>query len=177
MRSIVRLRVRAVAIAAATLTVLAAPATGAQSLEFTMATPAPCESATPAELEQVIEDVHEHTNRERAAARVAPVKRLGSLDGIAQTWSEQMAAEDRMYHNPGIRARVTAAFPGQWRSYGENVLQNWCGASGETLVRQWMNSTPHRVNLLNPAHTHLGVGADVADSRKLYSTQNFVSLR
>ena len=87
-----------------------------------------------------------------------------------------MAAEDRMYHNPGIRARVTAAFPGQWRSYGENVLQNWCGASGEALVQQWMNSLPHRLNLLNPLHTHLGVGVEVADSRKLYSTQNFVRL-
>ncbi|AWH91226.1 CAP domain-containing protein [Dietzia lutea] len=177
MRSTVRLRVRAVAIAAATFTVLAAPITGAQSLEFTMAAPTPCESATATELEQVIEDIHEHTNRERAAVKAAPVKRLESLDGIAQAWSERMAAEDRMYHNPGIRAQVTATYPGQWRSYGENVLQNWCGASGETLVRQWMNSPPHRVNLLNPAHTHLGVGADVADSSKLYSTQNFVSLR
>lgn len=177
MRSIFRFRARAVAIAAATFTVLAAPATGAQSLEFTMATAAPCESATPAELEQVIEDIHEYTNRERAAAKVAPVKRLDSLDGIAQSWSERMATEDRMYHNPRIRAEVNATYPGQWRSYGENVLQNWCGASGETLVRQWMNSPPHRVNLLNPAHTHLGVGVDVADSRKLYSTQNFVSLR
>lgn len=176
MRRIVRHRVRAVAVAAATLTVLAAPITGAQSLEFTMAAPAPCESASAAELTQVVNEIHEHTNRERAAAAVAPVKRLDSLDGIAQTWSEQMDTENRMYHNPGIRAQVTAAYPGQWRSYGENVLQNWCGASGETLVRQWMNSPPHRVNLLNPAHTHLGVGADVADSRKLYSTQNFVSL-
>ncbi|MGN0099671.1 MAG: CAP domain-containing protein [Dietzia sp.] len=177
MTRIVRLRIRAVTLAAATFTVLAAPATWAQSLEFTLAAPAPCEQATAAELEQVVADIHEHTNLRRAEAEVAPVARLDTLDGIARNWSERMAAEDRMYHNPRVRAEITAAFPGQWRSYGENVLQNWCGVSGDALVQQWMNSPPHRVNLLDPRHTHLGVGVDVADSRKLYSTQNFVALR
>ncbi|UVE94422.1 CAP domain-containing protein [Dietzia sp. B32] len=176
MRTIVRRRIGAVAAAAATFLALTAPVTAAQSLSFTVGAPAPCEQATPAEVDQVISDIHEHTNRERAAAKVAPVARLDSLDRIAQNWSERMAAEDRMYHNPDIKAQVTATYTGQWRSYGENVLQNWCGASGEALVQQWMNSLPHRLNLLNPAHTHLGVGLEVADSRKLYSTQNFVRL-
>lgn len=177
MPSIVRRCTGAVAAAAATFLALTAPVTAAQSLQFTIGAPAPCDQATPAELEQVISDIHEHTNRERAAADVAPVTRLDSLDQIARDWSGQMADEDRMYHNPSIRSQVDATYPGQWRSYGENVLQNWCGATGEALVRQWMNSTPHRINLLNPAHTHLGVGAEIADSRKLYSTQNFISLR
>ncbi|MDV6299503.1 CAP domain-containing protein [Dietzia maris] len=176
MRTIVRRRIGAVAAAAATFLALAAPVTAAQSLQFTVGAPTPCEQATPAETEQVIADIHEHTNRERVAAGVKPVQRLESLEQIAQNWSEQMAAEDRMYHNPQIKALVADAYDGQWRSYGENVLQNWCGASGEALVQQWMNSLPHRLNLLNPAHTHLGVGVEVADSRKLYSTQNFVRL-
>ena len=154
-----------------------APGAGAQSSSFTIGGPAPCAEASPDELAQVIDDVHEHTNRERAAAGAAPVERLDSLDGIAQDWSTRMADQDRMRHNPDIRAQVAQTFPGQWRSYGENVLQNWWGASGEALVGQWMNSPAHRVNLLNPTHTHLGVGAAVADSSKLYSTQNFVRLR
>lgn len=154
-----------------------APVAGAQSLSFTIGGPAPCAEASPAELSQVIDDVHEHTNRERAEAGVAPVQRLDSLDDIAQGWSSQMADEDRMRHNPDIRAQVDQTYPGQWRGYGENVLQNWCGVGGEALVNQWMNSLPHRLNLLNPLHTHLGVGAAVADSSKLYSTQNFVQLR
>jgi len=154
-----------------------APAAGAQSQSLTAGNPAACAEASPGELAEAVDDIHEHTNRERAAAGVAPVERLGNLDGIAQDWSAQMAASDTMRHNPDIRAQVDQAFPGQWRSYGENVLQNWCGASGEQLVAQWMRSPAHRVNLLNPAHTHLGVGAAVADSAKLYSTQNFVRLR
>lgn len=177
MRRIVKQRVGALAAAVVTFTILAAPVTGAQSLALNVGASEPCEQASPADLDQVISDIHEHTNRERAAAKVAPVKRLDSLDLIAQTWSTQMATENRMYHNPRIRAQVSATYPDQWRSYGENVLQNWCGATGEELVRQWMNSPGHRINLLSSAHTHLGVGAEVASSRKLYSTQNFVSLR
>ncbi|TCJ74005.1 UNVERIFIED_ORG: uncharacterized protein YkwD [Dietzia maris] len=176
MRTIVRRRIGAVAAAAATFLALATPVTAAQSLQVTVGAPAPCEQATPAETEQVIADIHEYTNRERVAAGAKPVQRLESLEQIAQNWSEQMAAEDRMYHNPQIKALVADAYDGQWRSYGENVLQNWCGASGEALVQQWMNSLPHRLNLLNPLHTHLGVGVEVAESRKLYSTQNFVRL-
>ena len=182
MRTIVRRRIGAVAAATATFLALAAPVTAAQSLQFTVGAPAPCEEATPAETEQVIADIHEHTNRERVAAGAKPVQRLESLEQIAQNWSEQMAVEDRMYHNPQIKALVADAYDGtpssegKWTSYGENVLQNWCGASGEALVQQWMNSLPHRINLLNPLHTHLGVGVEVADSRKLYSTQNFVRL-
>ena len=174
MRTIVRRRIGAVAAAAATFLALAAPVTAAQSLQFTVGAPAPCEQATPAETEQVIADIHEYTNRERVAAGAKPVQRLESLEQIAQNWSEQMAAEDRMYHNPQIKALVADAYTGQWRSYGENVLQNWCGASGEALVQQWMNSLPHRLNLLNPLHTHLGVGVGQAGSRKLCSKQNFV---
>lgn len=176
MRTIVRRRIGAVAAAAATFLALAAPVTAAQSLQFTVGAPAPCEQATPAETEQVIADIHEYTNRERVSRGLNPVTRLASLDRIAQDWSEQMASVDAMTHNPQIKALMADAYDGQWRSYGENVLQNWCGASGEALVQQWMNSLPHRLNLLNPLHTHLGVGVEVADSRKLYSTQNFVRL-
>lgn len=97
--------------------------------------------------------------------------KAGSRSRPPEVGSRSQAAQ------PGRGARVSQTYPGQWRNYGENVLQNWCGASGEKLVEQWMRSPGHRLNLLNPAHTHLGVGAAVADSSKLYSTQNFVRLR
>lgn len=177
MRSLTRRRIGAVAAAVATFLALATPATGAQSLQFTMGAPAPCDRATPAEVEQIVDDIHRHTNRERAAAGVAPVARLESLERIARNWTETMATRDRMAHNPDVRNQIDATYPGQWRSYGENVLQNWCGVTGEALVQQWMNSPAHRLNLLNANHTHLGVGVAIADSRKLYSTQNFVRLR
>lgn len=179
MRSTLTRRALAAFAAVATSTALAAPAAGAQSLSFEIGAgvATPCQTANSVDMEQIVDDIHEHTNLERAEVGAAPVQRLDSLEEIAQDWSSQMASDDWMRHNPDIRARVSQTYPGQWRSYGENVLQNWCGASGEKLVEQWMRSPGHRLNLLNPAHTHLGVGAAVADSSKLYSTQNFVRLR
>lgn len=181
MRSTLTRRALAAAAAVATSAALATPAAGAQSLTFEIGggggAGAACESASPADMERLVSEVHEETNRERAAAGRPPVERLDSLDGIAQDWSEQMAAEDDMYHNPQIGNQIATTYPGQTRGWSENVLQNWCGASGEDLVNQWMNSFGHRINLLNPAHTHLGVGAAVADSNKLYSTQNFIRMR
>ena len=189
MRNTLSRRVAATVAAVATCTALAAPTAGAQSVALVPGgSPIAGEQTSPigtvpvgqpvaAELEQVVSDIYLHTNRERAAAGAPPVQRLESLEQIAQNWSAQMAQQDRMYHNPNIRAQVTATYPGRWSSFGENVLQNWRGVSGQALVQQWMNSPSHRINLLNPAHTHLGVGAAVAGSKKLYSTQNFIRLR
>lgn len=176
MRRIVRRRAGAIAAAVATFVVLATPLAHTQSLELAAGPPPPCDQASPAELEQVISDIHTFTNRARAAALVAPVERLDRLDRIAQDWTPTMAADDKMRHNPDIRADVTQTFPGEWRGFSENVLQNWCGATGEALVQQWMSSPTHRANLLDPEFTHMGVGAEVAASKKLYSTQDFVSL-
>lgn len=158
---------------------LAAPAAGAQSISINLGvdTTAPCQSASPADMEQLISEVHEATNRERAAAGVGPVERLDSLDTIARDWSSQMADEQRMYHNPQIGTLIAETYPGQTSHWSENVLQNWCGASGDDLVDQWMGSLPHRINLLRPGHTHLGVGAAVADNSALYATQNFIRMR
>lgn len=165
--------------AVATSATLAAPAATAQSVSFQVGAGinTPCETASPADMEQLISEVHEATNRERVAAGANPVERLDSLDGIAQNWSSRMADADRMTHNPDIRTQVDQTYRGEWSRYGENVLQNWCGANGDALVAQWMRSPGHRVNMLRSDYTHLGVGAAVADSSKLYSTQNFVRLR
>ena len=103
MRTIVRRRIGAVAAAAATFLALAAPVTAAQSLQFTVGAPAPCEQATPAETEQVIADIHEYTNRERVAAGAKPVQRLESLEQIAQNWSDWAAVTG------AARARKVAA--------------------------------------------------------------------
>ena len=39
---------------------------------------------------------------------------------------------------------------------GENIAYNQAGASA--VVASWMNSPPHRENMLNPAFTEIGVG-------------------
>lgn len=126
--------------------------------------------------QKLVDEIFAETNRRRAQAGVGPVRPNPKLQAIAQDWSERMAAEDRMYHNPQIRERMQEQFPRRWRMFGENVLQNWDGAGAAELVQQWMNSPPHRLNMLSAGHTDLGIGVAVAPSGKLYSTQNFAVL-
>lgn len=49
----------------------------------------------------------------------------------------------------------------------------------ESIVQQWMDSPPHRKNLLSPEPTQIGVGAALAPNKngfdQIYSTQNFLA--
>lgn len=169
-------------LAAATMTIgaLGAPATTAQpsesvipgsSFDFVVGTadapgdPAPSDPVDDAYLAELTEA----TNAAREANGRAPLRHNADLSRVASEWSGVQADENRMYHNPDVRAQL----PEGWRHYGENVLQNWDGATPEGLVDQWMDSPPHRANLLRADHTDLGVGVAVADDGRLYSTQLF----
>ena len=126
--------------------------------------------------QRMVAEIFAETNKRRVEAGAPPVRPNVKLQTIAQDWSERMAAEDRMYHNPRIRDLMQEQFPRQWRMFGENVLQNWDGATAAELVQQWMDSPPHRANMLSSVHTDLGIGVAIAPSGKLYSTQNFAVL-
>lgn len=62
-------------------------------------------------------------------------------------------------------------------SLGENLARftsTEMSFSPQEIVEGWMNSPEHRVNLLDPDYTHLGVGV-VTRGDKLLATQNFAT--
>ena len=109
------------------------------------------------------------TNAARAAHGLAPLTANAGLTDVAIGWSGTQAAQNRMYHNPTVAGQI----PGGWAHYGENVLQNYAHATPQQLVDQWMASPGHRLNMLHPGHTAMGVGVAVAADGKLYATQVF----
>lgn len=109
------------------------------------------------------------TNAFRTQNGRSPVKADPQLNQVAQRWAEQMAREDRLYHNPNYSNQYR---PG-WRGASENVAQNWVGVSAQAFVDQWANSPGHRANMLSPGVTHLGVGVAKSASGKVYAVQNF----
>lgn len=111
------------------------------------------------------------TNRYRTSKGLPALKVNSDISRVAQSWSERMASEDRMYHNPNY----SQEYPQGWRRASENVLQNWDKASADDLVQQWANSPGHNRNMLDPAVTDLGVGVAVTGEGKLYATQNFAA--
>lgn len=95
----------------------------------------------------------EFMNAERAARGLSPLSRDSRLDSLAQAWANKMAAERDMYH-PGTPQAMTGA---GYRSGGQNLAWHDTSLSASWAHNWWMNSGPHRRDILDPAFTHAGV--------------------
>jgi uncharacterized protein YkwD len=67
-----------------------------------------------------------------------------------------------------IRITAKGYYPSWW---GENIYKGW-NTSAQQAMNWWMNSTPHRTNILNPNYVHIGIGHAVVGSQNAY-TLNF----
>jgi uncharacterized protein YkwD len=101
----------------------------------------------------------ESANHERAARGLAPLKWSAELASAAHQHALRMAAHNAISHQlpgePGMGDRATQA-GAHFSSLAENVAE---GPSAESIHRQWMNSPPHRANLLDPHLDSVGIAA------------------
>jgi uncharacterized protein YkwD len=79
------------------------------------------------------------------------------LTAIARTWARRMASSNTLKHNPNLTSQVKG-----WRYVGENV-----GVGGDvaSLHRAFMDSKPHRANILDRDYTQIGVGVATGNGR------------
>jgi len=114
----------------------------------------------------------ESANRERVAQGLAPFKWSATLAAAARQHAQRMAAQNTLSHQlsgePGMADRATQA-GAHFSSLAENVAE---GPSTENIHRQWMNSPPHRANLLDPQLDSLGI-AVVERNGILFAVQDF----
>ena len=113
----------------------------------------------------------DETNRYRASQGLAPLAPHPTLDGIAQSWSETMAQQRTLHHNPGYHV----ASPAGWRQASENVGMFNREVAARDMLQAWINSPSHRQHLDNPNFTHIGVGWAVSAHGEVYATQNFAA--
>lgn len=153
-------------------------------------------NAEPTEYEQLI---LVYTNIEREANGLAPVEWSGGLALVARDHSQDMIKRDFFVHvNPDGQdptdrfvemygyAPEKALGPTEYIvGVGENLGKitfpsevEGCGEVGDSesaaacQVKSWMESPPHRANILDEKYTHLGVGAALSDET-YYITQVF----
>jgi uncharacterized protein YkwD len=94
---------------------------------------------------------------------------------VARDWSERMAADGRLRHNPKVGEQLTVA----WQRWGENV--GWAtNGSGKALRavtrrlhRSFMQSDGHRHNIMGP-YNKVGVGVALDDDGTMWATMVFV---
>jgi len=116
--------------------------------------------------------VAELTNHDRVAQGLGSLAWNDSLAAAAQDHAERMAAEGYLSHeypgegNVGARAARAGA---HFREIAENIAT---GYSDEQVEQEWMHSTPHRHNILDPNLNAIGVGI-VERNGMLYVAEDF----
>lgn len=110
------------------------------------------------------------TNARRAAAGCKPLRVDPRLNRSAQRHSEDMAGQKFFSHDDpdgnGFADRERAA--GYQATGGENIARGYPSAA--QVMKIWMNSPPHRENILRCEFTTIGVGYV---AKGAYWTQNF----
>ena len=104
------------------------------------------------------------TNAERKKAELKPLATNAKLLAAARKHAANMAEQDKLEHTLDDKTsadRVTAAGY-DYRKTGENIA--WNPPAPKEAVAGWMDSKPHRENLLNGEFTDIGVA--VAKNKK-----------
>jgi uncharacterized protein YkwD len=120
--------------------------------------------------------VVELVNVERRSAGLQPLRENDKLNTAAQAHAADMAKRNYFSHD-GLDGstpsqRVTKAGYA-WMMVAENIAAGY--ETPEDTVRQWMESPPHRANILDPQLEDIGVGraANAGSDFRYYWVQNF----
>jgi hypothetical protein len=111
-------------------------------------------------------------NRERAAHGLSALKWSASLAGATHQHAVRMAQQNTLAHQlhgeAGLAERASQS-GARFSSIAENVA---LGPSAESIHQQWMNSPPHRANLLDPQLNSVGIAVE---NRKgtLFAVEDF----
>ncbi|MHB2023701.1 MAG: CAP domain-containing protein [Mycobacteriales bacterium] len=104
-------------------------------------------------------------NQARAQAGLPAYAVAGDLSAIAADHSAAMAASQTLYHNPDL----TTVVP-DWQWVGENV---GVGPTVSAINTAFLQSPPHRANILNVHYTQVGVGVVVDSRGAVWVTEDF----
>jgi uncharacterized protein YkwD len=113
------------------------------------------------------------TNVERQKAGVGPVQKNATITKVAEDYAALMAKLNKLDHNlDGINAGQRLTNAGyKWDSWGENIADGYADAA--SVVKGWMDSPGHKMNILNPNFTEIGVGVAYSADGVPYYDQVF----
>jgi uncharacterized protein YkwD len=116
-----------------------------------------------------------YLNGARTRSGAPPLARDSRLDEVAARHSRDMAAH-RFFghispHNGGLVRRLSrAALAPKWSA--ENIAES---ATALRIHRNLMASPAHRINMLNPRYTHVGIGVASMSDGELIATQIYAA--
>jgi uncharacterized protein YkwD len=117
----------------------------------------------------------DRTNAERKAAGVPELKASPKLFAAARGHAANMAKQNVLAHDLDGKTfgdRITAAGY-RFASAAENVAQGQ--QTPKEAVETWMNSPPHKANLLNADYTAVGLAVAANDKGERFWVQVFAA--
>jgi uncharacterized protein YkwD len=123
--------------------------------------PRPQVPIAPPDASAISQEIVDLTNQARAAAGAPSLIASPALMTAAQLHSRDMARLNLMSHDlhgiPLATLTDRAAYVNyHYQRLGENIAFNQADAA--SVVSSWMNSPPHRENMLDHTFTQIGVG-------------------
>jgi uncharacterized protein YkwD len=103
-------------------------------------------------------------NAARTAHHLRPLKVTSDLTSVAARWAATMASKRALSHNPQLGTAIHG-----WEGLAENV---GLGQSVPQIHAAFMNSAPHRANILDKSYTQIGVGVVVVKGQ-VYVVEDF----
>ena len=112
-------------------------------------------------------------NHARAAHGVGKLSAVAGTTDIAHGWSCKLASLRYLAHNPSLGSQLDSHGSYNWTAYGENVGMESSSAGADALFRAYMNSPPHRANILDPDYKFIGIYTKRTSSFR-WNTLDFV---
>jgi hypothetical protein len=133
-----------------------------------------CNTQAAAQTDDKAQQILSLTNQDRAEHGLQPLKWDASLAAAAQAHTGRMANEKSLSHQypgePDVSARAVQA-GAHFQAIAENTAM---GPDPRAIEKQWMNSVPHRTNILDPKMNAIGIG--VAEKNGyLFATEDFAA--
>jgi hypothetical protein len=127
-------------------------------LALALSSPAPlCAQSPPPDLPQDVSELLTLTNQDRAAQGLGPLRWSRELAQAAQLHDERMVQRNDLQHQfpdePDLPTRAGQA-GAHFRAVAENIA---LGPDAADIERQWMHSTMHRTNILDPGMNIIGI--------------------
>ncbi len=126
-------------------------------------------AAVPDTQQQLILDL---TNNERAAQSLPPLTWSPALARAAALHAQAIAQANNLTHQlpgePDLTTRAAQA-GAHFQAIAENIAY---GFSAPSIERQWMQSAPHRANILDPRMNSIGIALVHADGT-LWAVEDF----
>jgi uncharacterized protein YkwD len=112
-------------------------------------------------------------NQARTSRGIPALTLTAGTTDVARRWAAVQASSKTMKHNPNLTAQVGAAGSSNWSAIGENVGYG-PGSDPDGLFNMYMNSAPHRANILSAKFRYVGIGWAERPDGTGWNTQDFV---